>query len=391
MLRNKDFVVPTLFVIIFFVVFDPYFNLGNGIGSVIGSVAALICVVGRYFYLKNSEILTVACFACFLLIVTILAIIANGQVSFSLTLIKVGIVGCSFQIFFRLFPRENLEKFWTSFSLVWIFQSMYVILCFFMPEIRDVANIMRPPANSHIYDAIALEGNLIRLWPASGQLASGLAAICVSSFLALFVSSLHNATKIKNLGLIAVFVVGLTAGRTFYIVFPMAIFVGLYLSPKKIIAFACLALGLSFFIYQFLQNINESLADWMFEPVLNIIAGEGLSTKSTNSLMQNHLFFPSMEQILVPSFNYKSNGLWAAGSDSGLIRYLIFGGPLFVLVFFLLFYFFIRNMKSIAGFMFAAILLSAISIKQESLTNASFVFSLMLLVWSVKSHEFKQS
>lgn len=383
--------MPFFLIINYLVLFDPYFGIPNGVGALIGSMLALIYSFSISAKLQNWDIILFFYILFFIIFTSILIIAADGQLFFIFTLVKVGFVGFSFWVYFSRLNKNSIKKFWTAFSIIWFLQATYIISCFFLPDIRDLAAIFRPPVSSHIFDAIAQEGNLIRLWPASGQLASGLAAVSSTAFIALFMYALKNSSTTTAIGLVSILIVGLTSGRTFYITFPLVILVGLNFDFRKTFIFMFIFILISLMLFYFLNGINESLANWIFEPFVNLYKEGNLSTNSTNSLIVNHLFFPDIYSVIVPSFEYKSSGQWAAGSDSGLIRYILFGGPIFLCTFFLMYLFLVLKLNSYFGIVLSFLLLFIVSIKQETLTNSSFVFGLIMLTWSVKLHEKKHA
>jgi hypothetical protein len=266
--------------------------------------------------------------------------------------------------------------------MVVLLQSLYIVLCFYSPDLVPVGSFFRPPEDSHIYAAILREGTGPRLYPASGQLISGLSSIMSLVMLAYVVFYIRYHVKFNLFSVLifcSILVVGAVSGRTFFVV----VFIGistylLFVRPSTLLlAWAIIAVLLlgAWFV---LNSYFPFLASWLFEPFINLFSGQGFTTRSSSSLLEEHLFIPTFYDILVPDFVFKLEKGWAAGTDSGFLRYLLFGGlPFMFMMFFVVFFPLYRGVPATISI---PVLLSvfAVTLKQESFTNVSFSYAVLI-------------
>lgn len=133
--------------------------------------------------------------------------------------------------------------------------------------------------------------------------------------------------------------IGLISGRTFLMFSLLSILIYFkwrYLPP--LLAFAALCL---FFATQF---TSHPYVEHALEPLINLIYGKGTISSSTDTLVQNHLFWPSLKQFLIgDGFYFYPQGGYYGGTDSGFLRQLLFGGVGYLLVCFAFTAYFVRR------------------------------------------------
>ena len=319
-----------------------------------------------------------------------------GDLSLFISSIKsLLVVFCILSTLFFL-DCKQFEKVIMYLSVFWAIQLGYVVLTIIYRSFYEIGSFLRPPSGSHIYDAIAREGTFIRTIPAAGQLVSGLAMVSgvwSITFLTFFLKARGTRhSLIYFLGLISSLAIGVFSGRTSIVVFGAGF---LLISafdnvPKlklisKITFYFAPSVGFAvILIYIFLPFIFS----WAFEPFINLLNGNGLSTKSSNSLLYEHTSrYDSFE--LLPTFMYKTERGWAAGVDIGYIRYYHFGGvALYLIGFFWFFKLFssIRgrfHAKNLSFFIVPTAILLLVTFKQETINNASMLGSVVLLAISL--------
>ncbi|MEG9545737.1 hypothetical protein V6W75_07015 [Mannheimia sp. HC-2023] len=133
--------------------------------------------------------------------------------------------------------------------------------------------------------------------------------------------------------------IGLISGRTFLLISIISIalyFKWKYLLP--LIAFTILILFLAIF---FPEN---RYVEHALEPVINLLSGTGKVSSSTDNLVKNHLFIPTLSQFISgDGLYYTETGGYYGGSDSGYIRQVLYGGLSYMLVCFAFTAYFVRK------------------------------------------------
>lgn len=110
-----------------------------------------------------------------------------------------------------------------------------------------------------------------------------------------------------------------------------------YIFP--LIAFAGLIL---FLAISFPENRYVAHA---LEPIINLLSGTGKVSSSTDNLVQNHLFIPTLSQFISgDGLYYTEKGGYYGGSDSGYIRQVLYGGLGYMLVCFIFTFYFVRKL-----------------------------------------------
>ncbi|STY64555.1 Uncharacterised protein [Mannheimia haemolytica] len=80
------------------------------------------------------------------------------------------------------------------------------------------------------------------------------------------------------------------------------------------------------------------------EPVINLLSGTGKVSSSTDNLVKNHLFLPTLNQFISgDGLYYTETGGYYGGSDSGYIRQVLYGGVSYMLACFAFTYYFVRK------------------------------------------------
>ena len=136
--------------------------------------------------------------------------------------------------------------------------------------------------------------------------------------------------------------IGLISGRTFLTISVISILV--YFKVRylpALISFALLVLLLAYFLPE-----NPYVAHAL-EPVINLLHGEGFVSSSTDTLMKNHLFMPTLKQFIQGDGMYMTGelvvGRYYGHTDSGFLRQILYGGVSYALVCFAVTFYFVRK------------------------------------------------
>ena len=136
--------------------------------------------------------------------------------------------------------------------------------------------------------------------------------------------------------------IGLISGRTFLLLSVVSILVYFkWRYVPSLIAFAVLVLLLAYFLPE-----NPYVAHAL-EPVINLLHGAGFVSSSTDTLMKNHLFMPTLKQFIYGDGMYMTGelevGRYYGHTDSGFLRQILYGGVSYALVCFAVTFYFVRK------------------------------------------------
>jgi len=358
-------------------VYDFFFGLSAGVGALFFSIIVFLRHGRKKLFAKIYGIDVIG--GLILLYLAVGILFSDGDLTILLTFIKVVLISSVCYRFIKINTEiDALPKF---LAIACILQALFVLFVFLYPQAEAFGNFLRP-SNSHLFNTYGEDHPLrFRLYPASGQLVSGLAIVIGFCFLVLTASLVKNRGRHRTSNLVllisgtaSAIVLGFLSGRSF-LIFPL--FLCLFLlarEPRKfLLYFSIFLLGVAAYLFVsggFSNNLNR----WLFEPVYRLLSEGRLATLSTDNLFERHLFIPSSDFILAHSFSFKSDGIWTAGTDSGWLRYLYLGGPIFLL---LLISFHTSSFKSIlkmpANYALHIGLIFLVLLKQEFSTNASAV------------------
>lgn len=133
--------------------------------------------------------------------------------------------------------------------------------------------------------------------------------------------------------------IGLISGRTFLLLSVISIalyFKWRYLLP--LIAFTALILFLAI-VFPENRYVEHAL-----EPVINLLSGAGKISSSSDNLVKNHLFLPTLSQFISgDGLYYTEKGGYYGGTDSGYIRQTLYGGFSYMLACFAFTCYFVRK------------------------------------------------
>ncbi|AHG72754.1 Membrane protein [Mannheimia sp. USDA-ARS-USMARC-1261] len=133
--------------------------------------------------------------------------------------------------------------------------------------------------------------------------------------------------------------VGLISGRTFLLI--SIISIALYFKWKYLLPLIAFTILILFLAIVFPEN---RYVEHALEPVINLLSGTGKVSSSTDNLVKNHLFIPTLSQFISgDGLYYTETGGYYGGSDSGYIRQVLYGGLSYMLVCFAFTAYFVRK------------------------------------------------
>lgn len=151
----------------------------------------------------------------------------------------------------------------------------------------------------------------------------------------------YNAenNNMNSIYLLLILFVGVISGRTFFIF--SLISIALYFKWRyvpSLIAFVIIVLLLARF---YPDNIYVAHA---LEPVINLLNSGSTLSSSTDTLMEKHLFMPTIRQFITgDGYYFTPDRHYYGGTDSGFLRQILYGGVLYSLACFAFTAYFVRK------------------------------------------------
>ena len=199
----------------------------------------------------------------------------------------------------------------------------------------------------------------------------------------------HN--RIPSLIIFFMLCIGLLSGRTFLVLSAVSIL--LYFKVRYIpalISFVLLVLLLAYFLPE-----NPYVAHAL-EPVINFLHGAGFVSSSTDTLVKNHLFMPTLKQFISGDGLYMTGqtevGRYYGHTDSGFLRQILYGGAAYALVCFLVTFYFVRKVAinwfdgSWKFILSVFVILAACNIKADTFAFPGIMFVMLMFLSLFGSH-----
>lgn len=158
----------------------------------------------------------------------------------------------------------------------------------------------------------------------------------------------------------------------------------IFLKEKKYIFILFLLIPIGYFV---IDNLAEQYdqVKYAMEPIEQFIATGSIQSKSSDELMEKHLFIPEFKTIILGDGLYTdAQGSFYQHTDSGILRPLLYGGILFQVFYFIFAY---RYLKVLRNFGFygvvTIIFLFSANVKAEILATTPY-FSLIIVLYYIK-------
>jgi len=158
----------------------------------------------------------------------------------------------------------------------------------------------------------------------------------------------------------------------------------------SLIAFAVLVLLLAYFLPE-----NPYVAHSL-EPVINLLHGAGFVSSSTDTLMKNHLFMPTLKQFIYGDGMYMTGelevGRYYGHTDSGFLRQILYGGVSYALVCFAVTFYFVRKVAlnwfdgSWKFILSAFVILAFCNIKADTFAFPGIMFVMLMFLSLFGTH-----
>jgi len=187
------------------------------------------------------------------------------------------------------------------------------------------------------------------------------------------------------------FLLAYNARRTFLLLSVVSILVYFkWRYVPSLIAFAVLVLLLAYFLPE-----NPYVAHAL-EPVINLLHGAGFVSSSTDTLMKNHLFMPTLKQFIYGDGMYMTGelevGRYYGHTDSGFLRQILYGGVSYALVCFAVTFYFVRKVAlnwfdgSWKFILSAFVILAFCNIKADTFAFPGIMFVMLMFLSLFGTH-----
>ncbi|MGY4677537.1 hypothetical protein ACWIT3_07370 [Pasteurella sp. P03HT] len=153
----------------------------------------------------------------------------------------------------------------------------------------------------------------------------------------------YNA-KTNQIGSLFVFLIlfiGLISGRTFFML--SIISVVLYFKWRYL---PVLLLFIAIVLFLAINFADHKYVAHALEPVINLLSYQDMTKLSSSSenLIKNHLFVPTLKQFLLgDGYYYTAEGKYYGATDSGFIRQVLYGGLAYLIICFLFTFYFVKR------------------------------------------------
>lgn len=289
------------------------------IGSLVFSIVSLIVLSGFIGYLSEANDYSYSW-------------VVFRQVPYFICAVYIGLFLAKEMVFAS--GKRSLDEY--VLTVGWM-QGIVVLIAFSIPEFRLW---LLPFQGSENLDFLMMPGNLgVRGYALAAQQFFGLSAMLSIQAVIIFTWLVSKKEAINLLILIKFILFGVACifvGRTSGVVFFLCLSGLIVVLPgRKKITFTAI-LGLFIFVAYLLIDFDQPSYRWAFEIIFNFIDGDGFGMASLDNLTQDMLFTPTLSQLLIGDGFYTNlDGGYYLGTDSGLLRPILFGGlSIFILTLF---------------------------------------------------------
>ncbi|MGC7589854.1 hypothetical protein ACPWUF_05160 [Bisgaard Taxon 46] len=178
--------------------------------------------------------------------------------------------------------------------------------------------------------------------------------------------------------------IGVISGRTFFVFSVLSIllyFKWRYLPALIVFAVMVLVLAMNFADNKYVAHA--------LEPVINLLSHQDVTklSSSSDNLVKNHLFIPTMKQLLVgDGYYFTPDGRYYGGTDSGFLRQVLYGGVGYLFICFVFTVYFIKRIAdnwfggSYKFLLSTLFLLSVLHIKADTYAFPGLMFVLIMFL-----------
>lgn len=158
------------------------------------------------------------------------------------------------------------------------------------------------------------------------------------------------------------------------------------IKDRKYLFMVVVAIPIFYYAMTILANEYVSVK-YALEPLEQLIHSGTLQSKSSDELLQKHLYVPAVSSILFGDGMYSNpDGSFYGHSDSGIIRPILYGGIIFQIGYFIFIYRFLSTLKQFY-FLGVIVIISFFiaNIKAEIITATPYFTLLVLLFYTTKN------
>jgi len=301
--------------------------------------------------LSNKDLLKILFFLLGIIAITFFVTIFHGVYDFSLLetlvnqLFNLILVILYLSIFFR--KNKNYNYFLNILSICFATQGLFMIVSLLSPSFKV---IMESTQSLGVIDrSLSQYGGMRNLGFGFTQFYGLNALLGIGFILTTFLFIIEK--KIKYLIRLSFIFIGIfLSGRTALVAIILSVlffFLNNKFSIKKdyktILYLIPIVIGVLMGVSFFIDFIPQSIKDWAFEFYYNFESGEGLATRSTDTLFNRMYFFPDDEIVLFGSGQYTTvDGRYFMSTDAGFMRPLLYYGFIGV-IFFVFYHFLVLN------------------------------------------------
>lgn len=255
-------------------------------------------------------------------------------------------------------------------KVVVLFSVFYYSLAIYFPTIRDFSLALKG-------ETYGIEDRLevYRLWfPTSAHTFHlGLFFFITTMILLL--------EKQRPIWIVISLICASIAARSAMLASIVGIFFYIITEERKYIVAVLFSIPL-FFISIFYFSESSIAVKYALEPLMQLVETGSFESKSSDELLEKHLYMPTEKQIIIGDGRYidESTGAFYGHTDSGIIRPLLYGGVLFQIIYLLLCFFFFRCFAAYGLFGWLVILvLFVMNVKAELITSTPYLALIVVL------------
>ncbi|MDR2224834.1 MAG: hypothetical protein LBE52_02415 [Providencia sp.] len=166
----------------------------------------------------------------------------------------------------------------------------------------------------------------------------------------------------------------------------------IFLKDKKYIFVIIALLPIAYFSIVYIAE-QYTEVKYALEPIENFLSSGEIQSKSSDDLLEKHLFMPEFKTFILGDGLYTNeDGTFYMHTDSGVIRPILYGGIIFQLFYFLFLYRYISPLLNFGLYGFITIvLLYVANIKAEILSTTPYLSLLVVLYYINKKEKYNVS
>lgn len=161
----------------------------------------------------------------------------------------------------------------------------------------------------------------------------------------------------------------------------------MFLKDRRYIFILFLLIPIGYFIIEDIADRYDQVK-YALEPIEQFLSTGTFQSKSSDELMEKHLFLPDLKSIILGDGLYTGDdGKFYKHTDSGILRPLLYGGILFQLFYFIFLYRYIKVLRYFGMYgVVTIIFLFGANVKAEILSTTPY-FSLIVVLYYMRKNK----